>query len=112
MKLEEKRKLVESYKHWYHEFDFGGGVITPSRGKHYDIWKRIEKVMTKVDFSGKSVLDIGCWDGYWSFMAERMGAKSVLATDNVGQRWGTREGFDIAKKVYGSNVEYLGNVYV
>ena len=40
----------------------------------------MEQQLDAVPFHGKSVLDIGCWDGYWSFYAERRGAASVLAT--------------------------------
>ena len=34
------------------------------------------------DLRGKSVLDIGAWDGYYSFAAERLGARRVLALDH------------------------------
>ena len=34
------------------------------------------------DLRGLSVLDIGCWDGYFAFAAERLGAKRVLALDH------------------------------
>ncbi|CAE7860207.1 ftsH [Symbiodinium microadriaticum] len=41
-------------------------------------WAVIEN---QIDFEGKTVLDIGSFDGYFSFKAEAAGAKSVLATD-------------------------------
>jgi len=34
------------------------------------------------DLSGRRVLDIGAWDGAFSFGAERRGAASALATDS------------------------------
>jgi predicted nicotinamide N-methyase len=40
-----------------------------------------------VDFAGKTVLDIGCWDGQWSFLAENRGAARLLATDDCSQHW-------------------------
>ena len=34
------------------------------------------------DLAGKTVLDIGAWDGYYSFQAERLGASGVVALDH------------------------------
>jgi tRNA (mo5U34)-methyltransferase len=52
--------------------------------------------------AGKSVLDVGAWDGFYSFEAARRGAKRVLATDSfVWQgRWG-RAGFLLAREALG-----------
>ncbi len=41
-------------------------------------------------FAGKSVLDVGAWDGLYSFRAERAGARSVVALDHYA--WGVRIG--------------------
>jgi len=59
---------------------------------------------------GLSVLDVGAWDGYFSFEAERRGAARVLATDYFswkGPGWGSKEGFEFARTVLGSCVEDL-----
>jgi tRNA (mo5U34)-methyltransferase len=56
------------------------------------------------------VLDIGAWDGFFSFEAERRGAAAVLATDHFcwsGEGWGTRAGFDYAHRRLGSRVMAL-----
>lgn len=93
---------------WYHEFDFGNGlraVTTSQADDHRRIWTFIESELDKIDFSGKSVLEIGCWDGFWSFYAERRGAKSVLATDDVTQNWASGAGVRLAKKLLDSKVE-------
>lgn len=57
------------------------------------------------DLTGKSVLDIGSWDGYFSFEFERRGAKRVLAID----AWNGRglECFLLAREHFRSKVEYL-----
>jgi tRNA (mo5U34)-methyltransferase len=93
---------------WYHEFDFGRGLRTrthtPALSAHRPIWRFIEEQLDTVDFRGKSVLDIGAWDGFWSFYAERKGAKSVLATDDRTQNWSGGEGILLAKELYGSGV--------
>jgi tRNA (mo5U34)-methyltransferase len=55
-------------------------------------------------------LDVGCWDGFYSFEAERRGASRVLATDSyTWQRksWGSKEGFELARRTLGSRVEDL-----
>lgn len=94
---------------WYHEFDFGNGLKARSRSDYADghrrIWKFLEDQLDTIDFRGKSVLDIGCWDGYWSFYAERRGAQSVLATDDVSQNWSDGDGLRLAKELYDSKVE-------
>jgi tRNA (mo5U34)-methyltransferase len=54
---------------------------------HRQIWAFIEQQLATVDFRGKRVLEVGSWDGYWSFWAERHGARSVLATDDLSQNW-------------------------
>jgi len=56
---------------------------------------------------GKSVLDIGAWDGYFSFEAERRGAKRVVASDFVAWTQPGKAGFELARKRRGSRVESL-----
>jgi tRNA (mo5U34)-methyltransferase len=94
---------------WYHEFDFGNGLAarstTPDVAAHRRLWRFIEDGLAEVDFRGKSVLDIGCWDGYWSFYAERNGAASVLATDDVSQNWAAGDGLRLAKRLLNSRIE-------
>lgn len=58
------------------------------------------------DLHGKSFLDIGCWDGYFSFRAEREGAARVVAMDSVAWDAGNT-GFDIAHSALNSKVEKL-----
>ena len=95
---------------WYHEFDFGNGLVARPQTKdlatHRKLWKFIQGELDKIDFSGKSVLDIGCWDGYWSFYAERRGAARVLATDDTGQNWAGEAGFLLARECLKSAVDY------
>ncbi|WP_292532439.1 bifunctional 2-polyprenyl-6-hydroxyphenol methylase/3-demethylubiquinol 3-O-methyltransferase UbiG [Methylocystis sp.] len=101
--------------HWYHEFDFGGGLraVSVSQAEdHRRIWRFIESELDKIDFSGKSVLEIGCWDGFWSFYAERRGAKRVLATDDVSQNWASGAGLRLAKKLLNSSVEINQSVSI
>jgi len=41
--------------------------------------------MSKVDFRGKTVLDLGCNFGFYSFLAKRLGARKVVGIDKDGQ---------------------------
>ena len=62
------------------------------------------------------VLDVGCFDGFYAFLAERRGAERVVAVDNeeyrlwVASRWGVEleggEGFRAVHGLLGSGVEY------
>jgi tRNA (mo5U34)-methyltransferase len=94
---------------WYHEFDFPDGLRarsqTPEASTHRRLWRFIETQLAAIDFAGKTVLDVGCWDGYWSFYAERHGARAVLATDDVTQNWSDGRGLLLAKELLRSRVE-------
>jgi tRNA (mo5U34)-methyltransferase len=89
---------------WYHRIDLGNGIVTPGVD---DPGSRLD-VLSLPDLRGKSVLDIGAWDGFFSFEAERRGARRVLATDSYcwsGEGWGTKDGFDTARRIMRSTVE-------
>src|SRR5579862_5380212 len=62
---------------WFHRVDLGQGVVTKglSTGPYLG-----PDAMPPME--GKSVLDIGAWDGYYSFQAERLGARRVVALDH------------------------------
>lgn len=66
---------------WWHSIDLGQGVVTP--GRKSAAWLAHElQALQLPDLRGKSVLDIGAWDGYYSFAAERLGARRVAALDH------------------------------
>ena len=59
--------------------------------------------------TGLSVLNIGAWDGFFSFEAEKRGAKRVVAYDLHPPDY---YGFALAKELLGSQVKYIqGGVY-
>jgi tRNA (mo5U34)-methyltransferase len=96
---------------WYHRIDLGQGVVT--RGVD-DTASRLARIGLPADLSGCSVLDIGAWDGFFSFEAERRGAARVVAADYYawhGLGWGTgqgKAGFELARSALGSKVEDVG----
>jgi tRNA (mo5U34)-methyltransferase len=92
---------------WYHTMDLGQGVKTKG---YYEPARHIDRYHLPDRLDGKSVLDIGAWDGFFSFEAERRGASRVLAADHhqwEGLGWGTKAGFDLAREGLGSKVEDL-----
>ncbi len=73
-------RKIENLKPWWHKIELGDGVVTPG-GDHEWVWDPIRRLMDKIDYSGKKVLDLGSWDGLWAFEAEQRGASMVVATD-------------------------------
>ncbi|HWC37614.1 MAG TPA: hypothetical protein VG476_03745, partial [Acidimicrobiales bacterium] len=66
---------------WYHSIDLGHGIVTPGAVPSSALPDDLLP-----EFSGRTVLDIGCWDGANSFRAEQGGAKRVVAMDHYA--WG------------------------
>ena len=90
---------------WYHSIDLGNGVITPGVD---DSAYRLARIGLPESLRGLSVLDVGAWDGFFSFECERRGAARVVATDYYswhGGGWGTKAGFELAREALGSRVE-------
>ncbi len=91
---------------WFHSIDLGG-TITPGASRLDDQRARAD-VYFQFGVSGASVLDVGAWDGYYSFEAERRGASRVLAVDKYvwdGRGWGNRRAFELARETLASRVE-------
>lgn len=92
---------------WFHSIDLGDGRRTNGLGNTQGI---LDRIHLPKDLAGKSVLDIGAWDGFYSFEAEKRGAERVLATDHYcwsGDGWGTKAGFNYAHRQLNSQVESL-----
>ena len=90
---------------WYHTIDLGDGVVT--RGVD-DSPLRLARAQLPESLHGLTVLDIGAWDGFFSFECERRGATRVVAADHFswhGPGWGTKAGFTLAREALGSRVE-------
>ena len=69
-------------KGWYHSFELPDGTQIDGFCKIAWLRKRYERFPIPADLTGKRVLDIGAWDGWFSFEAERHGAE-VTAIDCV-----------------------------
>jgi tRNA (mo5U34)-methyltransferase len=66
---------------WWHSIDLGDGVVTPGH-KSPELLASELASLELPPLSGRTVLDIGAWDGFFSFAAERLGAQRVVALDH------------------------------
>lgn len=62
---------------WWHSIDLGDGRVTPGVHKLEELQDNYSRFGLPDDLRGKRVLDIGCWDGFYSFESERRGAEVV-----------------------------------
>ena len=64
-------------KGWYHSFEFPDGAVIDGYMPLEVQKKRYARYPIPGDLHGKRVLDIGAWDGWFSFEAERHGAQTI-----------------------------------
>ncbi len=69
-------------KGWYHSFELPGGTRIDGYISVEALRERYSRFPIPSDLTGKRVLDIGAWDGWFSFEAERRGA-AVTSVDCV-----------------------------
>jgi SAM-dependent methyltransferase len=107
------RAALERVPLWFHTFSLDGGALyTPGLARDH----RYRIPVLPDDLSGKSVRDVGTFDGFYGFLAEARGARRVVAVDNeqyrdwVLARWGAEleggEGFRTIAELLDSAVEY------
>src|SRR5215469_8003170 len=85
---------------WWHSFDLPDGRHIAGVNPIDGMRRRINQFPIPEDLAGKRVLDIGAWDGWFSFEMERRGA-SVVALDSAKN---TR--LLEAKSLLGSRIDY------
>ena len=97
------RELSQELHHLgrYHTIELPDGRILPGLQSVEQLRYRIAQHPIPQDLTGKRALDIGTWDGWFSFELERRGA-SVTAVDVT-----RLEGFLEARALRNSKVEYI-----
>ena len=101
------RHKVEAEHYWFQKIEVLPGLFTPG-------WSdpRIEKLPyygLPADLTGKRVLDIGCAEGFFSFEAEKRGAREVIGIDSFPD---SIRRFNIIKEAKQSKATaFLMNVY-
>jgi tRNA (mo5U34)-methyltransferase len=106
-------RVRDSVPLWFHTFALAPGIYTPGIARDHGY--RLA-VLCADRFAGRSVLDVGAFDGFYSFLAEARGARRVVAVDNeqyvdwVCARFGLTveggAGFRAIAGLVGSRVEY------
>jgi SAM-dependent methyltransferase len=110
--LKAARAAVDRVPLWFHTFSLNGDVYTPGVARDH----RYRLPFLPNELTGRSVLDVGTFDGFYAFLAEARGARRVVAVDNeqykdwVRARWGVEleggEGFRAIGELLDSKVEY------
>jgi tRNA (mo5U34)-methyltransferase len=85
---------------WWHSFELPGGEIIRGVSDLAAQKMRIGQFPIPADLTGKRVLDIGTWDGWFAMEMERRGAE-VVAID----RWENPRFHEI-HRILGSRVDY------
>jgi tRNA (mo5U34)-methyltransferase len=102
------RNTMEKPKRWFHSMELPNETIAGD--KPLETLKSEADIVFGYGIKDKSVLDVGAWDGYFSFEAERRGAARVLSTDHFcwsGPGWGTKAGYDYAHGKLNSNAQSI-----
>ena len=71
------REQIDKFTFWYHKIELPFGIITPG-------WAPLNRDAYRIPASlaGKRILDVGAWDGYWTFESLKRGAMQALAIDD------------------------------
>src|SRR5580692_11155084 len=96
-------QLIEKFGKlgWYHSIELPDGSVIPGLQTLDQLRERIARYPIPQDLNGKRVLDIGAWDGWFSFEMERRGA-TVVAVDAIKQ-----DTLLEAKRLLNSRVEFV-----
>ncbi len=82
--IAESRRQIERLSRlgWYHSIELPDGSVIEGHQSLEQLRRRLARFPIPSDLTGKRVLDIGAWDGWFSFEMERRGAE-VLALDST-----------------------------
>jgi len=101
------RDQVEAEKYWFQKIPLFDDLVTP--GWSDPSTEKEPYFAVPDDLSGMRVLDIGCAEGYFSFLAEKNGAAEVVAIDSFPD---SVRRFNMCRDALGSKATaYLCNVY-
>lgn len=87
---------------WHHSYELPGGVWTKGPFKPED---RLARIGLPERLDGKTVLDVGAWDGFYTFECERRGAQVTSADTWNPEHLVTSEGYAIAHRVLKSSAK-------
>ena len=117
----EREKKLTDVRHvpfWWHTIDLGDGVVTPGHSSRHEQELRARGMPRSI--RGKTVLDVGCWDGLFSFWCEQRGAivtpiDDFQHTEFVRGKYGIAlrggHGFRVAARHLGSALKVRKRTY-
>lgn len=94
---------------WNCYYEFPNKITTRtchinSPGYNLNKWERLKPIVEKLSIEDKTIIDIGCGDGFYAIQCAKMGCKYVLGSDIDSLRI---KRANLAKEVYGlDNVEF------
>ncbi len=104
MTADEIRQKIDAQAFWYHKIKLPHGIVTPG-------WAPLDVELYAIsdDLTGKRVLDVGAWDGFWTFEALKRGASQVVAIDDFSDYLGKLppdsrkawQTFDLCREILG-----------
>ena len=110
----EIEEIFEKENIFYHTMNINGIKTNNTRtSSQYQTW--VSQVIPN-DLTGKNILDVGCADGFYSFLCEQRNANKILAIDYEAfdkhkglpksEQKKNPNNFDLYKKIINSDVEY------
>jgi tRNA (mo5U34)-methyltransferase len=105
-RADEIRERVRAVPYWRHSIELGHGIVTPGHDRDTPA-DRLAFIALPDDFTGKSVIDVGAWDGLFAFECERRGASRVVAADHFVWHERGMDGFRTAREILNSRVESM-----
>jgi tRNA (mo5U34)-methyltransferase len=104
---DEIRRKTEAEPYWFQKIELFPGYFSP--GWSDPVAEKLPFFGLPEDLTGLRVLDIGCAEGFFSFEAERRGAREVIAIDSFPD---SIRRFNIVRDARQSNATaFLCNVY-
>lgn len=98
------RDAVAGIDYWYQSIYLGHGLASP-RGTR-DTFALLRALRLAPSLRGKTVVDIGSAEGFFSFECEARGADRVIAIDHPGYR-ALRPAARILKELFSSSIELV-----
>jgi len=104
MMPDEIRRRISQFPFWYHKIELPHGIVTPGLAP-----LSVAAYGIPDDLRGKRVLDVGAWDGFWTFEALKRGASQVVAIDDFSDYLGSlKDGSRTAWQTFDTCRDILG----
>ena len=94
-------------RRWFHTFHFDNGLSAPSPDPSDE---KLAALGLADIIPGRSVLDIGAYDGYFAFASEALGASRVVACDHIVWNWpgnDSRGNIEFVHEILASRISLL-----